>query len=80
MRSPVLLMIESPMLRATLALVVLLPVVTLSAQYQKKTLVAHRGASAYAPEHTLAAYRLAMAQGIQGFNDALHRLRRGQVT
>ena len=26
-------------------------------------LVAHRGASAYAPEHTLAAYRLAMAQG-----------------
>ena len=34
-----------------------------SAQYSKKTLVAHRGASAYAPEHTLAAYRLAMAQG-----------------
>jgi glycerophosphoryl diester phosphodiesterase len=26
-------------------------------------LVAHRGASAYAPEHTLAAYRLALAQG-----------------
>ncbi len=26
-------------------------------------LVAHRGASAYAPEHTLAAYRLAMEQG-----------------
>lgn len=34
-----------------------------SAQYSKKTLVAHRGASAYAPEHTLAAYRLAIAQG-----------------
>ena len=63
MRSPVLLMIESPMLRATLALVVLLPVVTLSAQYQKKTLVAHRGASAYAPEHTLSAYKLAIEQG-----------------
>ena len=29
----------------------------------KKALVAHRGASAYAPEHTLAAYRLAMEQG-----------------
>jgi glycerophosphoryl diester phosphodiesterase len=29
----------------------------------KKRLVAHRGASAYAPEHTLAAYRLAMEQG-----------------
>ena len=36
---------------------------TALAQYQKKTLIAHRGASAYAPEHTLAAYRLAMQQG-----------------
>ena len=33
------------------------------AQYSRKTLIAHRGASGYAPEHTLAAYRLAMAQG-----------------
>ncbi len=32
-------------------------------QYQRKTLIAHRGASAYAPEHTAAAYRLAMEQG-----------------
>jgi glycerophosphoryl diester phosphodiesterase len=29
----------------------------------RKMLVAHRGASGYAPEHTLAAYRLALAQG-----------------
>ena len=29
----------------------------------RKLLVAHRGASAYAPEHTLAAYRLALVQG-----------------
>jgi glycerophosphoryl diester phosphodiesterase len=29
----------------------------------RKRLVAHRGASAYAPEHTLEAYRLAMEQG-----------------
>lgn len=29
----------------------------------RKVLVAHRGASAYAPEHTLAAYRLALEQG-----------------
>ncbi len=36
---------------------------TAFAQYQKKTLIAHRGASAYAPEHTLEAYRLAMQQG-----------------
>jgi len=28
-----------------------------------KTLVAHRGASAYAPEHTVAAYKLALLQG-----------------
>ena len=38
--------------------------VTSSAQYtKKKTLVAHRGASAYAPEHTLAAYQLAIEMG-----------------
>ena len=29
----------------------------------RKQLIAHRGASAYAPEHTLAAYRLAIEQG-----------------
>ena len=34
-----------------------------AAQYSRKTLVAHRGASAYAPEHTAAAYRLAIEQG-----------------
>ncbi len=37
--------------------------ITGSAQYSKKTLVAHRGASAYAPEHTLAAYKLAIEMG-----------------
>jgi glycerophosphoryl diester phosphodiesterase len=36
---------------------------TADAQYTRKTLVAHRGASAYAPEHTMAAYKLALAQG-----------------
>ncbi len=41
----------------------LLMTMTGQAQYSKKTLVAHRGASAYAPEHTLAAYRLAIEQG-----------------
>jgi glycerophosphoryl diester phosphodiesterase len=34
-----------------------------AAQTPRKTNVAHRGASAYAPEHTLAAYRLALEQG-----------------
>jgi len=40
-------------------------VALLSAQGVKarKTVVAHRGASAYAPEHTLASYRLALTQG-----------------
>ncbi len=33
------------------------------AQTAKKVNVAHRGASGYAPEHTLAAYRLAIEQG-----------------
>jgi glycerophosphoryl diester phosphodiesterase len=44
-------------------LFLVLAVVAVSAQYNRKTLVAHRGASAYAPEHTLEAYRLALAQG-----------------
>ena len=42
---------------------ILLASVTGSAQYSKKTVVAHRGASAYAPEHTLAAYKLALEMG-----------------
>jgi len=41
----------------------LLMTVTTSAQYSRKTLVAHRGASAYAPEHTAAAYKLAIEMG-----------------
>ncbi len=44
------------------AIILLMPM-TGSGQYTKKTLVAHRGASAYAPEHTLAAYQLAIEQG-----------------
>lgn len=49
---------------AALALVLLVwAVMTADAQYSRKTLVAHRGASAYAPEHTIAAYKLALAQG-----------------
>lgn len=43
---------------------VLLMSTTGGAQYtKKKTNVAHRGASAYAPEHTLAAYKLAIEMG-----------------
>lgn len=42
---------------------VLLIAAALHAQPGRKMNVAHRGASAYAPEHTLAAYRLALEQG-----------------
>ncbi len=48
---------------AVILLALVIMTMTGEAQYSKKTLVAHRGASAYAPEHTLAAYRLAIAQG-----------------
>jgi glycerophosphoryl diester phosphodiesterase len=41
----------------------LVTTVTIGGSGGKKLLVAHRGASAYAPEHTVAAYRLALEQG-----------------
>lgn len=51
-------------------LIVVLPLLgsalpTVAGQYPRgrKINIAHRGASAYAPEHTLAAYRLALEQG-----------------
>lgn len=51
-------------MRHSLAIaLILLTTVTGSAQYHKKTVIAHRGASAYAPEHTAAAYQLAIAMG-----------------
>ena len=46
-----------------LLLVVLVVHVASAAPGPGKLLVAHRGASGYAPEHTLAAYRLALEQG-----------------
>jgi glycerophosphoryl diester phosphodiesterase len=52
---------REPML-AGAAMTVLIAI-GLGAQPARKTNVAHRGASGYAPEHTLAAYRLALAQG-----------------
>jgi len=47
-----------------IAVVAVMTVVAARAQHPGRKLnVAHRGASAYAPEHTLAAYRLALEQG-----------------
>ncbi len=48
---------------AVILLAALISTMTANAQYTKKTVVAHRGASAYAPEHTAAAYRLAIEMG-----------------
>ena len=50
-------------LRLPLCLVVSVMAVSLQAQPAHRINVAHRGASWYAPEHTLAAYRLALEQG-----------------
>ncbi len=41
----------------------LLALVSSSGAETRKQVVAHRGASAYAPEHTIASYRLALEQG-----------------
>ncbi len=49
------------LLSAAAAAVAMLP--TVGAQSPAAFNVAHRGASAYAPEHTIAAYRLALEQG-----------------
>ena len=64
MQRRALTLVASGLIRTT-ALGALIVLMTMSgeAQYSKKTLVAHRGASAYAPEHTLVAYRLAIEQG-----------------
>ena len=51
-------------MKVTAAWLATLTIVTVAmAQTPRKILVAHRGASAYAPEHTLSAYRLAIEQG-----------------
>ena len=56
--------VENIMLRSVATILIVLMTATGSAQYTKpKTNVAHRGASAYAPEHTLAAYQLAIEMG-----------------
>ncbi len=41
--------------------------------------IAHRGASGYAPETTLEAYRLALQMGVDGIELDVHRLRDGVI-
>jgi glycerophosphoryl diester phosphodiesterase len=55
--------------RAAVAAAALLSLMTADPQAQprgsaRKTNIGHRGASGYAPEHTLTAYRLSMVQGV----------------
>jgi glycerophosphoryl diester phosphodiesterase len=50
-------------LRTLLMLAATVPLTLAAATQPGKLNVAHRGASAYAPEHTLSAYRLALEQG-----------------
>ena len=45
----------------------------------KPLILAHRGASAEAPENTLAAFRLALEQGADGFELDVHRTRDGHL-
>ncbi len=45
----------------------------------RSMLIAHRGASSYAPEHTLAAYRLALAQGADFIEPDLQITRDGHL-
>ena len=52
---------------------------TVLAPYKKPTLIAHRGASSAAPEHTLAAYRLALAQGADFVEPDLQLTRDGEL-
>ncbi|MDW8131506.1 MAG: glycerophosphodiester phosphodiesterase family protein [Bryobacterales bacterium] len=52
---------SGPTRRSLICLAAMAPLAAHSAQ--RKVLIAHRGASAYAPENTLPAYRLAIEQG-----------------
>jgi len=52
---------------------------SLEAQSPAKASVAHRGASAYAPEHTAAAYRLAIQQGADYVEQDLQITKDGQL-
>jgi glycerophosphoryl diester phosphodiesterase len=63
MRHPKL--VQNNAMRMLVCALVLALAAPIAAQKEaaRKVLVAHRGASGYAPEHTIAAYRLALAQG-----------------
>ena len=49
------------------------------ARSRKPHVIAHRGASGYAPETTLEGYRLALQMGADGIEMDVHRLRDGAI-
>lgn len=55
---------HAPIIAGAVIIALVASVVPQSAQTQRKQVIAHRGASGYAPEHTITAYRLAMVQGV----------------
>lgn len=63
----------------TLLAVIVGAALVVSAQSPKKILVAHRGASSYAPEHTAAAYTLAIEQGADYVEQDLQITKDGQI-
>ena len=50
-----------------------------SKSIRRPRVIAHRGASGYAPETTLEAYRLALEMGVDGVEMDVHRLRDGVI-
>ncbi|HEX5085931.1 MAG TPA: glycerophosphodiester phosphodiesterase family protein [Blastocatellia bacterium] len=65
--------------RLTMAAAICGAVILVFAQSGRKILIAHRGASAYAPEHTVEAYRLAIEQGADFVEQDLQVTKDGEL-
>jgi glycerophosphoryl diester phosphodiesterase len=65
--------------RLLIAAVISALAIIVFAQSGKKILIAHRGASAYAPEHTVEAYRLAIEQGADFVEQDLQVTKDGEL-
>jgi glycerophosphoryl diester phosphodiesterase len=65
--------------RLTIAAAICGLAILVFAQSGKKILIAHRGASAYAPEHTIEAYRLAIEQGANFVEQDLQVTKDGEL-
>jgi hypothetical protein len=70
---------ERKRIQGCLLALIMMGVMSVDARNTRKLNVAHRGASAYAPEHTLAAYKLALAQGADFVEPDLAVTKDGQL-